>query len=322
MKEKDKELSVGKFFGQETPAEKTPEKPKREKILLILNPKAGRGETVDLLGSYISILAGDGSPVTIYFTQCEGDLIEYVKKEGSQYDRIIAAGGDGTLNELATGYVEGGLETELGYLPTGTTCDFANTLGISPEITEAAKTARFGTGSQFDIGKFNEDKYFVYVAGFGAFTECSYDTPTELKNNIGKLAYLLNAIKNINSIRPIEVKINADGTIYEGKFLLGAVCSSLQLGGILQFEPDEVLPDDGRYELLLVRYPDNAGDVSSILNGLRNHDYSADVFIFTRVSRLRFDFPEEVAWTLDGEYGGSYTTCSIRIIEKAWRLTH
>ena len=165
------------------------EKPTREKILLLINPKAGRGRAVDILGDYISILAADGSPVTIYFTQSAEDLTRYVMQAGDSYDRVIAAGGDGTLNELVTGYIDGGLSTELAYLPTGTTCDFASTLGIPSDISEAAETARKGESSLLDVGVIDERKYFVYVASFGAFAETSYDTPTELKNNIGRLAY-------------------------------------------------------------------------------------------------------------------------------------
>lgn len=295
---------------------------KQEKILLLLNPKAGRGESVEILGEYISAFAHDGSPVTIYFTQSEGDLIEYVKKEGQHYDRIVASGGDGTLNELVTGYLEGGLRNELGYLPTGTTCDFANTLGISMLMDEAAATARYGTSSELDVGKINDELYFVYVASFGAFTEASYDTPTELKNTIGKLAYVANALKNLNSIGPIEVRVSTDEAIYEGKFLLGAVTNSTQIGGIIKFDRDQVALDDGRFELLLVRFPENAGDVSNILNGLRSQDYSSDAFIFAKVREINFAFNEAIPFTVDGEFGGDYQKCRIKVEEKAWRLTH
>lgn len=294
----------------------------RERILLLLNPKAGRGKTVEVLGSYLPPLAEDGSPVTVYFTQREGDLTDYVMREGKNYDRVIAAGGDGTLNELVTGYIKGGLENNLGYLPTGTVCDFANTLGISMDLREAAAGARHGKTREYDAGLLNGEQYFAYVASFGAFTESSYDTPTELKNNLGKLAYLLNALKNLNTIRPIRIKMQCGPTIYEGNVLLGAVSNTTQMGGILRFDPEAIDMSDGKFEILLVRYPENAGDMTTLAAAVRTQDYSSEMFIFGKADKVSFTFAEDVAWTIDGEFGGNFRGCDIEILPKAWRLTH
>lgn len=295
---------------------------KTEKILLVLNPVAGKGRSVDLLGTYLPELAHDGVPVTIYFTQTEGDGSRFVAEHGNEYSRIIIAGGDGSLNELVTGVLQGKIEADLGYLPTGTVCDFAATLGLPRDMAAASAIARFGTTSCFDVGKFNQEQYFIYVASFGAFTDSSYDTPTELKNTIGRMAYLANALKNLSNLSEIPLKAVLNGQTIEGKFLLGAVLNSTQMGGIVRFDPEEITLDDGFFEVLLVRFPQSAGDVSAIINGLMNQDYANEPFIFTRTKKVHFSFTEETAFTLDGEFGGAYREVDIEVVNKAWKLTH
>ncbi len=292
-----------------------------EKVLLILNPVAGKGRSVEILGTYLPELAGDGSTVTVYFTQEQGDAPRYIASHGDEYDRVIIAGGDGSLNELVTGALSGEVKSSLGYLPTGTVCDFAASIGLPKDMAEAASIARFGKEQVFDAGRFNEENYFVYVASFGAFTDVSYDTPSELKNNLGRLAYVANALKNLTNFKAISLEMKADEIETNGEFLFGAILNTKQMAGLIRFDEADVSLNDGLFEVLLVRYPKSAGEVTTIINSLMNQDYSSPQLVFLKAKDIRISFQEEMAWTLDGEFGGSYKDVSIEVLPQAWKMT-
>lgn len=290
-------------------------------ILLILNPIAGKGRAVEMLHEYLPVLEEHDTHVTIYYTKEAGDAISLVRTEGQGYKRIIAAGGDGTLNELVNGVISGNVQADLGYLPIGTTCDFAATLGLPKDLAAAAEIAKYGTPQELDCGLFNNKRNFIYVASFGAFTDVSYDTPVELKNNIGRMAYFVRALKNLSNLPNLALTLETAENSLEGNFLFGAVLNTTQLGGFLKLDPAVVSLDDGYFEILLVRYPKGPADVTAIINGLMNMDYSGSPFVFFKSKEAVFRFQEEVAWTLDGEYGGAAPIAAVKVLPKAWKLT-
>lgn len=293
---------------------------RKESILLAVNPLAGMGKAVDLLGEYLPSLAEDGNPVTVYFTQDEDHLGRILASEGDRYDRIIVTGGDGSLHQLANLVMSLKLEAKLAYLPLGTTNDFAENLHYPDDIAQVAKLVRLAEPRALDLGKILPDRYFVYVASFGIFTASSYSTPTELKNRVGKLAYFATALKNLGSVETYHAKLQLDEENYEGDFIFGAILNSSQMGGVVKMDPDSFDLADGKYEVLLVKKPSGPADVPTILNALMNTDFSSDLFIYKKVQRCSLSFDQPVPWTLDGEFGGDLTELSMEVVPHAWNL--
>lgn len=292
------------------------------KILLIINPVAGKGASIDLLDIYLPELAAEGRPVTVLITQEADEVDSLIKAYGQGYDRIMITGGDGSLNELASAVIRNDVDVDIAYLPMGTACDFAASLQFPDTILEKARLAHSAESKQLDLGKFQEEQYFIYCASFGIFTEVSYNTPTDMKNNIGKIAYFLNAIKNMGPIKEIQMQVQTDNEQIEGKFVFVAVLNTLQVGGLVKLNEDDVQFDDGYFELLMVKPPSTATDYGVIINALLTQDFSNDLFIYKKVKQCEFIFEEEIPWTLDGEFGGQYKNVSIDVLQKAWRLSY
>ncbi len=296
------------------------QKDRKESILLAVNPLAGMGKAVDLLGEYLPALAEDGNPVTVYFTQDEDHLERILASEGDRYDRIIVTGGDGSLHQLANLVMDHQIEAKLAYLPLGTTNDFAENLNYPDDIAQVAKLVRLAEPHALDLGKILPDRYFVYVASFGIFTASSYSTPTELKNRVGKLAYFATALKNLGSVEIYPAQVVLDEETHEGDFIFGAILNSCQMGGIVRMDSDSFDLADGMYEVLLVKKPSGPADVTTILNALMNTDFSSDLFIYKKVRSCSLTFDRPVPWTLDGEFGGDLEELSMEVVPHAWKL--
>lgn len=298
------------------------EKIEKEKILFIVNPVAGQGKIISLLDLIIPEMAKGGSAVTVIFTEGQGDIERIVKEESASYDRIFINGGDGSLNELANGYMfrNNKDDLKLAYIPTGTTCDFAINFEYPETVQDIVKVGREGEMVSLDLGLLNKERHFVYVASFGAFTDSSYGTPTELKNSIGRLAYVLSAVKNMQHIVKIPCKIILEDQVLEEELLFAAVLNSIQMGGIVRLNPETLSLQDGFFELIAVRFPTNIADLSIILNALMNQDFSHPLFICKKVKQISFEFLEKIAFTMDGEFGGELDKIDIEVLDKAWHL--
>ena len=194
-------------------------------------------------------------------------------------DGIVAIGGDGTFNETVAGILESGTNVPVGYIPSGSTNDFANSLGLSTDPVEAAKNIAAGKIERFDVGSFN-GRYFTYVASFGAFTRTSYSTPQNVKNTLGHTAYLLEGIQEISQLRPSHVRIELEGRVIEDDFLFGAISNSISVGGILTLDPKQVDMTDGKFELLLVRAPKDLLEVSECVVALQKQQYNCAMMTF------------------------------------------
>lgn len=273
-----------------------------KKLLLIVNPCSGRAKMRTELLRVVEILSADDYAVTVYPTRARGDATDYVSAlSENEYERIVVCGGDGTLNEVITGLMKAGLRLTLGYIPSGTLNEWSSGLGIARSIPKAAADITTGKKIQLDIGKFG-DRYFSYTASFGAFTDASYSAPQDVKNVLGQAAYFFEGIKSLGNIKPVHLKFKTAERETEGDFLFGAVSNSMSVGGIVKFDESVVKLNDGRFEILLIRNPDNILKLQPIIDGILKRDFDKEGIEFFTADSVTVTGGEGLSWTLDGEY--------------------
>ena len=214
-------------------------------LLFIYNPAAGKAKITSALGEVTALFQKEDWLVTLYATKAAGDATKAVQELGSSYDRIICSGGDGTLSEVVTGLIHGGLKQPLGYLPAGSTNDFSKTLRLPANLCKAAAIAAAGEPFACDMGQFNDSHIFVYVAAFGLFTNVAYETPQEIKQILGHAAYVLKGIQSLTDITSYSMTIQHDGIVEEGNFIYGMVSNSVSVGGFQGMKNHDVILDDG-----------------------------------------------------------------------------
>lgn len=277
-----------------------------KKMLFIFNPRSGRERLRTKLLDILDLFVKAGWEVTVHVTQRAGDAKERVEQKGGRVDLLVCSGGDGTLNEVVSGMMAWSREQrpQLGYIPAGSTNDFAASLELSKNLLRAASTAVAGSPFAIDVGRFGENRYFAYVAAFGAFTEVSYKTPQEAKNVLGHQAYMLEAVKRIAGLKSYHMRFFWDDQQLEEEFILGMVTNTISIGGFKGLVQPRVALNDGEFEVMLIRKPRNPKDIQSIVGCLINKDAENDCVYMFRTSRLRMESEEIVDWTLDGEYGG------------------
>lgn len=281
-----------------------------KKLLLIINPVAGRNQAQADLFKMVRVFAEHDCEVTVYPTRGPQDCTRKVLADAGRFDLVVCCGGDGTLNEMVSGMMQREDHVPMGYIPLGSTNDFAASLHLPSHVEEAALRCVEGTAFHMDVGSLN-DRYFNYIAAFGAFTEASYATPQQIKNALGHLAYVLEGVKSLGRLQPIHVRITADGEAFEEDYLFGAVTNTVSLGGVLRLDPSRVLLDDGMYELLLVKNPQNPAEAQAMLSALMLQNYDGPLVRMLRASDILFESNHEISWTIDGEFGGSFSTTHI-----------
>lgn len=286
---------------------------KKQKMLFVINPNAGKGEIKQHALSCIDQFVRAGYEVEVYTTQKQRDAADIVRERASEFDRIVCSGGDGTLNEVVSGMMEGGHRTAVGYIPAGTVNDFATSLGIPKTPTQAASLCVSGEPFSVDIGRFG-DRFFNYIAAFGAFTEVSYRTSQDIKNLLGRVAYILNGVKELPQIKPIPMEIHCDDRVLTGEFVYGMVSNTTTVGGFKGLTAQDVQMDDGLFEVLLVRLPKNVSEWQQALTELSQPDSEWNFVTRFSANKIRFVSQEEVSWTLDGEFGGKHTQVDIETI--------
>lgn len=273
-----------------------------KKILIIANPSSGKAKMKTELMGVVQNLSNAGYEVTVYPTKERADATERVKKIAEdEFEMVVVCGGDGTLNEVITGLMQTKVSVKIGYIPAGTLNEWSQGLGISRNIQKASNEVVSGKAIGLDIGKF-DDKYFTYTASFGAFTSASYDTPQELKNFFGQTAYLIGGIKSLANLKPNYMKFTINGEVIEGDFLFGAISNSMSVGGIVKFKENVVELNDGLFEVLLIRKPDNILKLQPIIDGLLKRDFSKDGIEFFHTDKIVVESKDCEPWTLDGEY--------------------
>ena len=288
-------------------------------LLFIYNPFSGKGMIKEYLSDIIDLFVKAGFQVSIYPTLGKLDAKEHMIHCSSQYDMIICSGGDGTLNEVISGIMELKERPVLGYIPAGSTNDFATSIRLPKDMKEAAGVAVKGMPVAVDIGRFNR-RNFVYIAAFGAFTDVSYMTPQEMKNAIGHPAYIIEAVMKLTSLRTYHMKVKYENGELEGDFLYGMVSNSISVGGFKGITGKNVVLDDGMFEVTLVKQPKNPLDLQIVLGCLLGLDMRSESIISFKSSKIIFMADEKVPWVLDGEYGGSPKNVKIENLNKAIRI--
>ena len=297
-----------------------------KKLLLIINPVAGRQTSKTAMFDVINTFCKAGYSVTTAITQRRGHASELAHSaKASRFDLVVCMGGDGTLNETITGLC-GKNPLPLGYIPAGSTNDFADTLGISTDPLKAA--ARIAQESPFslDIGSFTQiadnssvTRNFSYIASFGAFSAASYSAPQQLKNSIGHLAYILQGIKDIGDIKAHKVSYVADGTEYSGNYIFGSVSNTTSVAGIVKLKKIVDL-SDGLFEVIMVRKPANPRELNEILTGIAKSDFSSPMFDFHKSESITLSMGKSIPWTLDGEKADGAAEIHIRNLHNAITL--
>ena len=282
-----------------------------KKLLFVVNGHSGKGQIKNKLLDIIDIMIKEGYHVQVHTTQEREDATKVVREQAKYYDLVVCSGGDGTLDEAVTGMMQSEVRTPLGYIPAGSTNDFANSLEIPKDMIQAAKTAVLGVPFSCDVGEFNGD-YFIYVAAFGIFTDVSYATSQELKNALGHVAYILEGAKRLHTIKSYHMRVEYDGNEIEGDFLLGMITNSTSVGGFKNMTGKDVKLDDGMFEVTLIHKPKNIIELNTIIASLTNLKDETDLIDSFRADSVKFYSEEEIPWTLDGEFGGDHKEVQIK----------
>ncbi|MCU6719775.1 MULTISPECIES: YegS/Rv2252/BmrU family lipid kinase [Porcipelethomonas] len=282
-----------------------------KKLYFILNLQSGKATISSKLAVVIDMFTKAGYEVTARPTQERMDACAAAKYAcGQGFDLIVCSGGDGTLNEVIQGVMRSEKKLPIGYIPAGSTNDFARGVGIPRNIIDAVQWIIDGKKYPCDIGSFN-DKFFTYIAAFGAFTEVTYETSQQVKNVLGHVAYVLNGISRLKNIKSYHMKITYDDEIIEDNYIFGMVTNSSSVAGLLSL--NDFLLDDGLYEVTLIKTPGNPLDLQRIIHSLLNIDIDIDTAYIKsfRTSKIRFECDDELQWTIDGEFGGAYKTVDV-----------
>ena len=289
----------------------------QKRLLLIVNPLSGQAKMNTKLLKVVEIFSSADYSVTVYPTKAKGDATNHcLTLSDNDYDIIVVCGGDGTLNEVITGIMQKGLNIPLGYIPAGTLNEWSSGLKISRNIEIAAKDILTGQRIRLDIGKFG-DKYFSYTSSFGAFTSASYSAPQDVKNVLGQAAYFFEGIKSLAAIKPIRLKCSYEQGEVEGEFLFGAISNSMSVGGIVKYDKSAVELNDGQFEVLLIRNPDNLLKLQPIIDGILKHEFDREGIVFFKTQKLSIETEESLSWTLDGEFAETNGEIAISNVHNA-----
>ncbi len=287
------------------------------KALFVFNLRSGKGMIKSKIADVLDTLVKAGYEVTAHPTQDGGDAERLVEEKAGEYDLVVCSGGDGTLDETVTGMIRGGHRVPMGYIPTGSTNDFGATLKIPKNIPKAAEIAADGDDFACDIGRINDDS-FVYIAAFGLFTDISYGTSQQMKNAFGHAAYLFELAKQFG--RPIPgyaMRVEVNGEVLEDRFSYGMITNSSSVGGIKDLTGKNVDLADGLLEVTLVREPQNPLELNEILTRLANLIPESKLVHAVKAERLTLRAEDPIAWTIDGEYGGTYKEVEISCQKQA-----
>ena len=291
-----------------------------KKMLFIMNPYSGTRRANRYLADIITLFNRAEYEVNIHMTAGPGDATQFAETHALDVDLVVCCGGDGTLNETITGMIRSGATAPIGYIPAGSTNDFASSLKLSTNIMQAAQDILEGEAVVYDVGRFC-DRYFSYVASFGAFTKSSYATPQSIKNMLGHTAYVLEGISELSQIRPFHVKMELEDEIVEDDFLFGCISNSTSIGGILTLDPKLVDMADGYLEVFLVRAPRNLTEISECIQALQNQRYNDCAMItFGPARHVQITAEADMPWTLDGEKFDGQENIEVENLHHAIRL--
>lgn len=287
----------------------------KKNLMLIVNPAAGRGGYKQGFSDALKVLDDGGMRTTLFFTSGAREATEFARDYAAKFDAVACIGGDGTLSEVIAGLMQLPKENRppLGYIPMGTANDVATTLSLPKNDTVgAARRIITGTPHPYDVGGFGADKYFAYIAAFGAFTEVSYATPQDMKKRLGHLAYVLSGAAALGRIETYNTRVESDGGVFEGRLVYGSMSNSTSVAGIVKLREEMVGLGDGMSELVLVKDPGSLESLGALAASVLSQRFDSDKLVIVHTTRARFTFENEVSWTRDGEDGGSYRTIELK----------
>ncbi len=290
-----------------------------KRLLLIMNPYAGQKTGKKYLADILELFCKADYIPTAFMTIGTGNGYALAKEHATAAELVVCVGGDGTFNEVMSGVIDSGADVPIGYIPCGSTNDFASGLGLSKTPLRAAQDILEGVPQTYDVGLFN-GRYFSYVASFGAFTRASYATPQNLKNALGHIAYILEGIKDLPNIRPVHMRLETADAVFEDDYIFGAISNSTSLGGILTLASDTVDMNDGLFELLLIKYPKTAAELNECIRCLQEKNYHSSMLTFHSTDRLTITTDESIDWTLDGEHEPGHAHITVENRHNAYRL--
>ncbi len=290
-----------------------------KKMLFIMNPFAGQKKANKALSEILLLFSQAGYEVVTHMTTGQGDASVEAQRWADRMDLVVCCGGDGTLNEVITGVLRAGSTTPIGYIPAGTTNDFASSLKLSGNLLQAARDIVEGEPVAYDVGRFGQ-RYFSYVASFGAFTKSSYVVPQNIKNALGHTAYVLGGISELSQIRNEHIRMEIDGEVVEDDFLFGAICNSTSIGGILTLDPRQVDMGDGLFEILLVRAARNLEEIGECIRAVQSQKYNCEMITFRSARNIKIFANPDMPWTLDGEKEEGHQEVTVENLHHAIRL--
>ena len=290
-----------------------------KRMLFIMNPFAGQKRANRVLSDILLLFSEADYEIHTVMTTGTRAATRAAEKFGGEVDLVVCCGGDGTLNETITGLLRAGATTPLGYIPTGTTNDFATSMGLSHNPVQAARDILEGQPFDYDAGRFGS-RYFSYVASFGAFTRSSYIVPQNIKNALGHTAYVLGGISELSQIHNEHIRMEIDGEVVEDDFLFGAICNSTSIGGILTLDPSHVDMGDGLFEVMLVRMPRNLVELSECIRAVQTQEYNCEMITFRSAHHIRVEADPDMPWSLDGEKEDGHDVVEIENLHHAIRL--
>ena len=290
-----------------------------KRMLFIMNPFAGQRRANKHLTEILLMFRQADYEILVHMTSGTGDAREAARRYAKNAELVVCCGGDGTLNETVSGIIASGVDVPVGYIPAGTTNDFASSLKLSHNPLQAAKDILEGEPVPYDVGKFG-DRYFSYVASFGAFTKSSYIVPQNIKNALGHTAYVLGGISELSQIRNEHIRMEIDGQLVEDDFLFGAICNSTSIGGILTLDPKQVDMGDGVFEVMLVRAARNLTEITECIQAVQTQKYNCSMITFRAAKEVKIWASSEMPWTLDGEREEGHAEVLVRNLHHAIRL--
>lgn len=291
-----------------------------KKIVFIMNPRAGQKKKEGFLVDVINTFYENGYVTELHYTRSQGDAIKLVGRHGRNCDIIVCMGGDGTLNEVIEGIIQWGVATPLGYIPAGSTNDFATSLNLSTQPEDAARDLMNRTAKPIDIGRFNS-RYFVYTASCGIFTRTSYETPQNIKNLLGHFAYILEGIKDLTNVKPLKLDIKYNAGNISGEYIFASICNATSLGGIMTIDKERVDFADGLFEMLLVKFPKDIIELGILINKLQSQSYGDGVDLIS-ISRAQIKDISCGDWSLDGEKEEGREISDFEVFHKAVNLIY
>lgn len=292
--------------------------PKR--MLIVANLHSGKRAIRNSLYEVIDRFCAAGFVPTVRTTQARNDAERIVAGKSNDYELVVCCGGDGTLNETISGMMRAKTRVPIGYIPCGSTNDMAKTLSLPRDVAKATDLIINGNPVEHDVGKFGEDRYFTYVASFGAFTRASYATSQKIKNKLGHFAYLLSGARELGNIKPYRFKVTYNDQTIEDEFIFGAVSNSTSFGGVLSFPKDAVTLNDGLMELMLIKKPKNPAALTGIVTSLLKKDFTNKNIVFAHASNVRFESEKELYWTIDGEQSDKIKSVVIDDVPETIRI--